>query len=436
MCESSPHGSPSEHVTRWRLPWRTRRWTGRYRYQSEGSRWDWTAPRPAPAAGHPVTAPGGRATGAPRPDPVPPARRAAARRGTAPGAGRLAALLPGASGPVGGPARAAGGDGPQHRRHLRAVELPPAPPRRPPLRRPARPRPLPGPGAGRRPGRDRAAGPVHLRRVGQRRAARLADRHAGDAAALLAPAVPGRGGALVRRADPADRGGAGGVRRPGRRGAGGERVRQLRRRPRVSGVAARRADRARHQRAAVHRRRADRADAGRRHPAGRAGDRDLRVARGAGGRAAAVAAPRRAVRVRRVLERLVRPLGREPPRTGAGERRRRPRRHPGRGRVGELLHGARRHQLRPVGGRQPRRQPAPAHRHQLRLRRADRRTRRPAAEVLPAARPAAGADRRRREAAAAARAAARPAHPDARAGRRAARRARPRCRWPCAPRTR
>src|SRR5690606_2153934 len=230
------------------------------------------------------------------------------------------------------------------------------------------------------------------------------------------PGLPRRRRVLVRRGRAARRRAPGQPRRARRRRPGRERVRQLRRRPRVRRVGPRRPGRARHRRAAVHRRRTHAPHARRRHPPRRAHHRDVRVAPRAGAEDAA-RAPRRAVRVRRVLERLVRPLGRAPPRARPARRRARRRAPPRPRRLREPLHGAWRHELRPHRGCQPRRRRPPADRHELRLRRPGRRGRHPDGQVPRAARRvrppplAAPARGRARRALDAARAASRPPAP-------------------------
>lgn len=355
---------------------------------------------------------------------VVPAGRTAARRPPAPCPGRVAALLPGPSGAVGGPPGAARGDGPEHRGHLRRVECPRAAPRAGPLRRRPRPRALLRPRPGRGPRRDRPAGSLHLRGVGQRRAARLADRDARDAAALVVPPLPRRGGPLARHPDAADHRRAGGVRRAGGRGAGRERVRQLRRRPRLPGVVARRADRPGRRRAALHRRRADRADAGRRQPAGHPCHGHLRLKDrrrpprccgrgGPGSRSCAPSSGTAGSTTGASRTTYGRWTARQPPSPQILDA----------AWLGEHLHGARRHQRRPRLRRQPRRRTAPADRDQLRLRRPGRRERRPAPEVPPLPRAAARRDRRRSPAAAARPADADASYAAAGAGRRPPRRA-------------
>ena len=125
--------------------------------------------------------------------------------------------------------------------------------------------------------------------------------------------VGGSRAANVRRPPPQDHPAPDIPRRPRRRRPGGERVRKLRRRPRLHGMGARRARPTRRHRAALHRGRPHRADARRRDAARRPRHRHPRFPRRPGGRAAAYAPGRGAVRVRGVLERVVRPLGREAP---------------------------------------------------------------------------------------------------------------------------
>ena len=143
---------------------------------------------------------------------------------------------------------------------------------------------------------------------------------------------------------------AGDARRPGHRGAGGERVRRLRLGHRVPGAAVRGADAPRASTCHCSPRDQPGRHARRRHLPGVLATANFGSRRPLRWRPLRAQQPDRAADVRRVLERLVRPLGRHPPARsaedaggGAGRAAR------GR-RLREHLHVPRRHQLRFTNG--------------------------------------------------------------------------------------
>ncbi len=286
---------------------------------------------------------------------------------------------------MGAPAVDAAGDGPELCRDVCAVEPPRAAAGRVPGRRGARP--FPGRGAPGRSVGDRAPGAVHLRGVGERRAAGVGDGAVRPAGADPGRGLSGRGGAVVRRAAAAGGGAADRPRRSGDHGAGGERVRQLRHRRGLPAPGHGAARRVRCERSAVHLRRAGGPHAHGRFGARSAGHGQLRFGGARGVPGAAPSSERGPVDVHGVLVRMVRALGRAARRTGSGAGRRRAAGDPGVRGVGEHLHGARGDELRRVGGRQPLgAAPGPgpaADGDVVRLRRADRRVRPGHGEVPP-----------------------------------------------------
>ncbi len=233
-----------------------------------------------------------------------------------------------------------------------------------PLRGRGGARTVPGRGAGGRAPGDRAPGAVHLRGVGERRTAALADRAGGPPGAHRGPGVPGGRGGVVRAAD--DRGRTPSDHRPrgpgprsrgrsGAHGAGGERVRLLRVGPGVSAAARGPVAAAGGDGAAVHLRRPGGPYAHRRFGARDPRHGQLRVRSPGRLRCPAPPPALGAADVHGVLVRLVRPLGDGESGPGGGGRRRRAARDPGVRCVGQPLHGARRDEHRRLGGREPRR---------------------------------------------------------------------------------
>ena len=239
-----------------------------------------------------------------------------------------------------------------------------------------RPRPLPRPGRRRGHARDRAARPVHLRRVGQRRAAGLAARatpRCGTAPLASRATSPRSREYLEQRLRD---------RRAAARSTAADRSSSCRSRTSTAPTATTRptwpsscsspampASPCRSPPSTSRSR-----DARRRQPARAAPHRLVRIARRRAPRHAARAPAHRAAHVRGVLGRLVRPLGRAPPHHRRGAVRRRARRAPRRRRIGEHLHVPRRHELRPHQRRE-RQGRLPADRDLLRLRRPARRGR-------------------------------------------------------------
>ena len=252
-----------------------------------------------------------------------------------------------------------------------------------PLRHRGRPRPRALPRPGRRGGhvRHRATRSVHLRRVGQRRLPRLAVQRSGGRGSPQRARVHARRRRLLRRPAADRRLAPDRPRRARDPDADRERVRGLRLRQGLSARAGRPHARRRNHRSLHHHRPAHRPDARRRQPARTAQDGLVRIEGSRTARDPARAPEDRPAHVRRVLGRLVRPLGRPPPRDRRGRVGAGTRRASGRRRLGEHLHVPRRNELR-LHERRQRQGRLPADRHVVRLRRPAHGVGRPRTQVL------------------------------------------------------